>query len=230
MEMWPLWLPLFFEVLLFVIFIFWLSGDSNKFWHWLKGSSVTYYIDESGFVRSTTKKLRTPADRIGTNMKPNNQGVIEINQGWFRLSSTIYGDFHIGPWKIAKASKGCNAQGGFGADWVDLVDCSSLPVENALHLINKYSSLQALMIENGNQHNRITELEKARTEPLAVLIALDTKMLHDKQRFRSPAAKEIHANIRFALRELFASGLTTDPNRSVAWMKNLEKPEAKVLR
>ncbi|GEM_PF-4289069 len=85
--------------------------------------------------------------------------IIEISCGPFRRRSAIYGQA-VKSWKISKVSLGCNSQGGFGAEWVDLIDCSSLPVERALNLVNKYSSFQDLMVENARQSYRIAELER----------------------------------------------------------------------
>jgi hypothetical protein len=212
-----------------LVYVYW--NKFKKFFRWLKGSRVSHCFREDGTYYKISAKLRTVGDRYFQPECDRPVGsVIEINYGPFRRRSAIYGPADKN-WKIAKTSLGCNAQGGFGEDWVSLTELSSLPVERALHLINKQSSLQALMSENGDQRNRIAELKKASTEPLAVLRALDLKMLDDKQRFRAPAAKEIHANIRFALRELFVDGLITNPNSSVAaWMEKFEKPEAKVIR
>jgi len=195
-----------FKAFLVISAIICLLVFRKRYWRWLKGSRVSYYFSDGGLVRSSTKKLRTPADRVGIDMNPSNQGVIEISRGWFRSSSAIYGDYHLGPWGIAKASRSCNAQGGSGGDWVDLVDCSSLPVERALHLINKYTSLQALMLENRNQRNRIAELEDKlvwtkshRKTWLASLEAIRQEIESDRQQYRSQAAQKIRTRVEQVL-------------------------------
>ena len=217
-------------ILFILLILTWLlayTKTGHKFFRWLKGSRTTYYLSEGGFVKSSTKKLRTPADRVGIDMKPSNQGVIEISRGWFRPSSAIYGDYHIGPWGIAKASRGCNAQGGSGGDWVDLVDCSSLPVERALHLINKYTSLQALMLENSNQRNRIAELEDKlvwteshRKTWLASLEAIRQEIESDRQQYRSQAAQKIRTRVEQVLEHAKSSDQVPDED-SVDAIKRL---------
>ena len=218
---------LFLTVLIVcAIFLIAYFEPEKRIFRWLKGSRTRYWIDHYGDFRKTGVSVHSFEEEVKRITGPS----IEISRGPFRRRSAIYGSA-AKDWQIARVSLGNNAQGGFSADWVDLVDRSSLPVEHALHLINEYSSLQGLMIENRGQRNRIAELEKASVEPLAALRALDSKMLHNKQRFRSPAAKEIHANIRFALREIFVSEITSNPPGSATrWMERFEKPEASVLR
>jgi len=240
-EFWPLWLYLIFEIVVVLIFLAWLFGDLKKIWHWLKGSRTTYFLDRRGYFISTPARLRTDKQRDHYNWRGNlmtdywNSGSnIEVSRGSFRRRSAIYGPAAKN-WKIAKASLGCNAQGGFGADWVDLVDRSSLPVERALELINKDdSSLQGLMIENARQRYRITELERElalsnenKDEALAVLRALEFKILDGKQRFRSPAAQEIRANIRFAFREMGTRSLVGC--RVDKWRAKFSRPDSNIL-
>ncbi len=208
---------------------------SPDFRRWLKGNRITYYFQRQtnlkglkSEVYQTSAKLRTDND-LQDFCHRNGYDVVglrlELNQGVFRQRSAIYGGGVPMRWKITRTGKDISdVAGNPDVDWVKLNDCQGLPVETALQLINTYPSLQAML-------DRIEELEKASVEPLAALRALDNKMLDDKRRFRSPAAKEIHANIRFALREIFVSGITSNPTKPVAvWMERFEKPEAKVIR
>ena len=178
---------------------------------WLKGSRKIYFIDLSGNVRSDSGSFSYILDWAkGT--------VIETSHGFLRWRSAIYGEAEQN-WRVTSDRAWPNT-----LRWVYLKERRGLRIEDALLLINTYPSLQAML-------DRIAELEKASVEPLAVLRALDLKMLDDKQRFRSPAVKEIHANIRFALREIFVSGITSNPNEAVAsWMERFEKPEAVKLQ
>ncbi len=200
----------------FLIFlIIWQWGfDISRFGRWLKGSRITYFFPAGKReISRTSFPCRRDEDRQYIH-----GSVIEFNYGFFRWQSAIHGPAAKN-WKIAGTYQAMN-----GWDCVELQDRLSIPVETALRIVNTYPSLQAML-------DRIAELEKASVEPLAVLSALDIKMLDDKQRFRSPAGKEIHAHIRFSLREIFVSGITSNPTSVVAkWMERFECPEAKVVR
>lgn len=196
------------------------SDFFKKTWRWLKGSRVTYYIYESGFVKSTTKKLRTPADRIGINMKPKNQGVIEINQGWFRPPSTIYGDFHIGPWEITKAWRFGR---GDDCECVNITDTRGLRVDTASGMINTYPSLQAML-------DRIAELEKEHQVLVEGAVALRLRILGDKQRFRSPAVQQVREYLEMILKEVKKEDL--ERANPEAWGRRFvgQRPENATVR
>ncbi len=197
---------LMFVVGLVLLFLIAGKWPFVEFFRWLKGSRMSFFLlPSSGNLEFCKLNMRGAISH----------SVIELCRGPFRRRSTLYG-LNSENWKVAVGHWDVNS--------IELQDRKGLPTKTALKLVNKYSSLQAML-------DRIAELEKVGTEPLAILRALDIKMLDDKQRFRSPAVKEIHANIRFALRELFVEGLLTNPNGSVAnWMQRFEEPKAKVIR
>src|SRR3989338_9005150 len=179
---------IFLVVMIIVAFAWWKLEDLRC---WLKGSRTTYYLSESGFVKSSTKKLRTPAGRVGIDMNFSNQGVIEISRGGFRPSSAIYGDYHLGPWGIAKVSMGCNSQGGFGADWVDLRDRASLPVEMALRLINTYPSLQVMLHRIAELESQLKESDRQRKKRWAGIKTVLTLINVDRNKYRSKTSEQI---------------------------------------
>jgi len=166
-----------------------------QLYRWLKGSRRTYYIGQDGLVTCFHKKLRTPVDRVGIDMNPNNQGVIEINHGQFRHSSAIYGGCHIGPWKISKYWRW---ESWDGDDCLSLTDGHGLRADIALQMINAYPSLQAMLDRIAEQDMDLQISLLSRREYRSAIVAILKIIDDDKQKYRSRAA----GNIRACLEDL----------------------------
>lgn len=199
----PMWVVVFVVLLLLASWECITNDSVNfiRFFDWLKGSRTSYFTTY-GRLRCDGRAFRTANDRTGYVI---DDSVIEINRGPFRRRSAIYGPAAKN-WRIAKTSKGCNAQGGFGADWVNLIDRSSLPVERALHLVNRYPSLQAMLgriaeLEQqvGKLQDKLAWTESHRKTWLATLEAIRQEIESDRQRYRSQAAQKIRTRVEQVL-------------------------------
>ncbi len=193
-----------------------------KVFRWLKGSRKSYYLSNK-FEIETDKELLgslTTRSEFGIG-----GSIIEISRGPFRRRSAIYGP----------AAKNWKIDGDWFNSFVDLqhgycvslIDNHGLPIEQALRLINTYPSLQAMLDRIANLEAELLHARSKVAERAAVLQALDQKLTADKQRFRGSPAKEIQANIRFALRKM---GEQNVYRQSVdVWLTEIEKPEANIL-
>lgn len=194
-----------------------------KFFRELKGSRTRYYLSPEGAVCSRSGIYYFKGSITGLNE-------IEIARGPFHFQRRRA---IIGPtaknWKITKISFDADTQGWFGKYFIELRGCSdSLPVEQALRLINSYPSLQAMLDQIANLEKELVHARFKVAERAAMLQALNLKLTADKQRFRGSPAKEIQANIQFALRETGEQHVY----RQIVdvWLEKLKRPEANIFQ
>lgn len=230
---WPLWLYLIFEIAVAMIFFAWLNGDLKKIWRWLKGSRVSYYL--------VNEEIKSVPRRIGAEERIDHlRGipVMEIGRKRFKARGTIldFGENHFQILKVHKVNTGIG-------DWVYLKDQVGLPLEESLHMINLYPSLQAMLDRIAELESRPTQLElqaakdnlflanKQRQDWHAGTIAILRLIDGDKQRYRSQAAKSIRENLEY-LRQCQWSYDESRPSDEIIsmWLDKLSKPEAKVVR
>jgi len=144
-----------------------------------------------------------------------------LHRGEFwRRRSAIYGSGSM-HWRIVRTTQDIPDVAGVpNVDWVELKDQQGLPVETALRLINTYPSLQAML-------DRIAEIEKGlatsqlrRQESFAAMLALRQIIANDKQRYKSPAAKNIASYVEIVIRKARENG-EPEPSESqiLDWMR-----------
>lgn len=186
-----------------------------EFWRWLKGSRKRYYLSPEGVLR-----FRPVTYFLGSITDLNE---IEIAKGpfRFRLRRAICG-LASKSWQLVQANLN---DGGGGV--IELRDKQGVVLEDALRLINTYPSLQAMLDRIAELDKKLVQERNRCHENTAVLEALNMKILKDKQRFRSPAVKEIHANIRFAQQEL--NGRFTQQSVD-SWLGKFASSEASVIQ
>jgi len=171
-----------------LIFVAGIKYFGQEFFRWLKGSRKNYALREDFLCECS----------FGDYCWAEN--IIKISRLFFWSRGIIYGKAFKN-WKISRVSLGLDTNVRFGSERVSLVDSGNLSTEQALKLINTYSSLQSML-------DRISELErdnwlsaKKYNDLNAALIAIYKHILDDKQRFRSQAAQEIRENLELILKE-----------------------------
>jgi hypothetical protein len=164
-------------------------------WYWLKGSRVSL------FLRASDGGLATSFFRM---RKAISIPVIELSRGPFRRRSALYGK-NSDNWKVAAGHWNVNS--------VELQDRKGLPVKTVLRLVDRWSSLQALLDDNervwtdfrnisglneefrkrvAKQADRIAELEAQlknsevqRVHFMAAVYAIRRTLIGDRVRHRS---------------------------------------------
>lgn len=175
----------------------------TRFFRWLKGSRKTYFFLERNSagkeIESSKATFRTQSERKYA-VDPARDSVTEITRGLFRRRSAIYGNT-ANSWLIVRdwfdpipdALRG---------DWVSLADARGLPVKEALEVVNRYPSFQAML-------KQIAELEKGHLgdeakirELSAAIVALREQILSDRQRYRGVVALELRHDLETVINEV----------------------------
>lgn len=130
-----LWLlPLVFCLLWIDMLVGVFGGKSRVeiFWRWLKGSQKNYILKAYGKVEiSEGKNIEWSVPTI------------EIRRGVFRGQSQICGmGDRVHHWLIARSWRDKR-----GVDWVQLDEHRGLPASEAVELVRRYPSLQAMLDE-----------------------------------------------------------------------------------
>lgn len=191
----------------------------EKFFRWLKGTRKTYFIDYNNMTHETTDKLRGFHDfiHLGSITGTTVGSGIEIGRGFLRRRSAIYGLAEKN-WQLIKASvnDGC-------CGVVELRDKQGVILEDALHLINTYPSLQAMLDRIAELEHQLNESEYINQGTREGISAILSLINEDRQKYRSKAAENIRVWLeRLATAYKLKNHAEPKPTQVEAWKRTFK--------
>ncbi len=181
------------SLILILVIVGPLWPEVKQFFRWLKGSRTSYYLEGPDDARNA--KMASMPNRFKT-IGLYHDSVIEINRGFWRRRSAIYGPAAKN-WKIVGIFRIM-----MDVDCVELQGGLNLPVNKTLQLINTYSSLRAMLDRIAKQEKRIADLDKEYKVIVDGIVALRARIIVERQRFRSPAVQKIRECLEMILGEV----------------------------
>lgn len=167
--------------------VFVLPHRWAQLWRWLKGSRK-HYILRDGHVRECDLGMLN----YGTDTQ------VEITEWLFWKWGRVYGK-NSARWNIRYVRDNPMVAGSYE---LLLEDRGRQSIKTVLCVVNTALSFPALLDRIAELEKKLQEAELEKSEWAAGMEALRRRIMDNKQRFRSPAAKAIRENIEEAFREM----------------------------